>query len=50
MDECRDGKGEGVMGIREDFLEEWYQNGLWMCSSGDKIENRVTDRRNKQLK
>lgn len=25
------------MGLREVFLEEWYQNGLRICSSGDKM-------------
>lgn len=32
------------MEIREVFLEERYQNGLWICSSGDKMGSSVPDR------
>lgn len=45
--ECRDGNGgRQEMGVREAFLEERYQCGLWICSSEDKMLSRVPNRRN----
>lgn len=34
----------GEVAIRGVFLEEWYQNGFWICSSEDKMGSRVPDR------